>query len=395
SFKATLWDAATGTTLSYLQKQSVDTTFAFSPDGTVLAIASWLGEDRGVSLWSVKDCKLRSKLLNGSFKSVAFSPDGRTLAASNADDRCIYLWNVTTGHLRKLEGHADLGRGLAFSPDSRTLASGGDVKDHTLRLWNLVSGKEILKIAKADEGLNSVQFAPDGRTVASAGVEGVVRLWEVATGKRILELTGHQRAVHSVAFTPDGRSLVSASGDHTLLVWGLNPPKGDSNPCSKELQHCWNDMGSEDATRAYEAIWTLSSKPQEAASYLGERLRGTIPRPEITDRIRRLIATLDSDEISVREKAFVELKKSGEDAETAIREALLKATSPEHRGRLQALVEELDSPVVGSAQTLQWSRAIWALEKMAAADVLEPVAAGSTSMRDRREAEAALRRLKR
>jgi WD40 repeat protein len=68
--------------------------------------------------------------------------------------------------------------------------------------------------------IHDLDFSPDGRTLASAGDEGVVRIWDVATGKQILKLPGHQGGAHAAAFSPDGKTL--ASGDHgTVRLWDL------------------------------------------------------------------------------------------------------------------------------------------------------------------------------
>jgi WD40 repeat protein len=115
---------------------------------------------------------------------------------------------------------------VAFSPDGRTLASG---VGNFIRLWEVVTGKEIVTL-KGHEGLvviNSVAFSPDGRTLASGsgpssfmdnGEERCIRLWDVRKGKAIRAWGGHSDGVTSVAFAPDGKTLVSG-GDQGVLVW--------------------------------------------------------------------------------------------------------------------------------------------------------------------------------
>jgi WD40 repeat protein len=170
--------------------------------------------------------------------SVAYSPDGKTLA-SGSDDKTIKLWDVATGQERAtLTGHEREVRSVAFSPDGETLASGS--YDGTIRLWDVATGQEraalrvhtaaALALRGHTASVHSVSYSPDGKTLASGSWPAPIGLWDVATGQERATLTGHERSVNSVvdipavcsvAYSPDGKTLASASNDGTIKLWDV------------------------------------------------------------------------------------------------------------------------------------------------------------------------------
>ena len=148
--------------------------------------------------------------------SVAFSPDGQTLASASSDFT-IKLWRVSDGTLlRTLTGHTYDVTSVAFSPDGQTLASGS--WDRTIRLWRVSDGTLLRTLTGHTSYVTSVAFSPDGQTLASAGVDSGIRLWRVSDGTLLRTLSG---GANSVAFSPDGQTLASGSGDSTISLWQI------------------------------------------------------------------------------------------------------------------------------------------------------------------------------
>ena len=153
-----------------------------------------------------------------SVTSVAFSPDGKTLA-SGSWDKTVRLWDVDTRTLKAtLEGHTDYVYCVAFSPDGETLASGSE--DYSIRLWDAHTGKDLNTLWRHTGGIYSIAFSPDGKLLASAGEDRTIQLCDGHTGASKTAFEGHKGYIYTLVFSPHGRTLVSGDG---LLRHGFRP----------------------------------------------------------------------------------------------------------------------------------------------------------------------------
>jgi eukaryotic-like serine/threonine-protein kinase len=151
----------------------------------------------------------------------AYSPDGTRLASVERDGTVI-VWAAATGQaLWRLPGSTPLVddngyQRLAFSPVTDEFAA---ADAQVINIWNAQTGERRLTLKGHTADVWAVAYSPDGRWLATGGVDGTVRLWDVATGALLHTLTGHTASVEGVAFSPDGKLLVSVGDDRALRVW--------------------------------------------------------------------------------------------------------------------------------------------------------------------------------
>jgi WD40 repeat protein len=405
-----LWDVVTGRERRKLvtgaDGNGQASAVAFSPDGTRLACAQIRAADlkeseedqTGLTLWQVSTgTKLRHIKGPSNPYSLVFSADGKdVVVAEDEDAHRLSRWQVATGKKARQFNLTDTPWGrVVLSPDGRLAARG--YFDGGIQVYDAATGKRQVAFP-APRGHADGVFSPDLRFLATwkgmqregGGGDQTVRLWEMVSGQEVLRFdVPAPPAVCAAAFAPDGRALFTGMNDSTALVWGLAPAAGEAGQAlgPRRLEELWADLGGADAARAYQALWALALAPGQAVPLLEQRLRPAAAAE--ARRLRRLCAELNSDTYAVRARAYEGLQKAGAAAVPTLRAALAGRPPLEAHRRLEGLL---------AAEALRRGRALAVLERVGtprARDALAALAGGRPDDPLTGEARAALERLDR
>lgn len=418
-----------------LEKPFVAVRLGLAHDGRTAASFAY-GPKILFQIWDLATGKqlVRRKLDADNLEVSAFSPDASTYVkfvdtnpppqtkepigmAPPAGTMQLVLRDIASGQTRLTVPQPDYSAHVAgFSPDGQTMMGltyrivppkdKRRSNQHALHLWELATGKERLTILPREVtgeydwqyDFHQVIYSPDGRMLIAARGDRTLQAWDVATGEELLRHTGYDSPVTSMAVSPDCKSIATGHCDSTILVWDLSAAAAKVNQLAKveqkDLDAWWSDLASSDARKAHAALWRLVSAPPQAIPWLRDRLRPAAGVP--ADRVRTLIADLDSDQFTKRAAAAKALEALEELAEPELVAAAQVNASIEKLRRIEQLRAAL--PIVRSPETLRSLRALQVLETVGSQEaraLLMRLSQGALESRVTQEAKAAHDRLAR
>ena len=218
-----IWELATGTchATNKVSDAPVDNV-TLSPDGKLAAVEI---PQATVVVTETHTGKVLARFRDA-HQPLVFSPDS-TLLASRSSRNSVNIWRISKRQhlltLPRLDNSWSQYLQMAFSPDGKLFVT-TESHDHGMTLWNVASGRRLATLKGHKEGIDSVAFTPDGKTIATGGNDRTVRLWNIATRRETLTLTEYGENFPQVKFSPDGNTLAVGSGNQnvkqpSVLLW--------------------------------------------------------------------------------------------------------------------------------------------------------------------------------
>ena len=263
-----VWDARSGKQLAMQSSNTAINCAMWNPDG--IHVAGSFHLDQEVRIWNTATGK--ATMLAGHAESVAdvqFSPDGHLLATASWDNTAR-IWDWMEGRSLTVLKHQNWVNSVVFSPNNRLLVTTSS--DDIAHIWDVASGDELVRLPEAESGWSHVTFSPDsGRIATIPTFENAVHLWDTQTGACCGVLHGHDRYgkkfqtwIHGLEFSPDGKSLVTAGEDRTGRVWDAK--RSNEQLALRHPVYIWSARFSTDGSRILTAckedtvhVWNAES----------------------------------------------------------------------------------------------------------------------------------------
>lgn len=428
-----LWDPVTAKERQRLTTIGPVKSVAFSRDGKLLTTVSNKG---AIQVWDLAVGNvLRAFDAPAKMTSSILAPAGHALAclsnpAEEGGTHAHLQWlSLRSGKMsaptkirpEALESYQrSLAWDIVFSADSKLYATNDgrashafrtEIDDHTVRLWESASRREILKFRHWPT--RGLAISPDNRILAhglgNGWGEGLASrtliLRDIAAGSGSKEayekiadfpqITGHLGWITCMAFSPDSRFLATGGTDKIIYLWPVKDFLKESKFAKEKADSAsyWPHLADADASKAFRAIAQLEQRPKEAVALLRKHLQ---PAPRIDEKAAVLhFRDLSNANFAVRQQAMAALERCAEQVAHLAEQALKNPRDLEEKRRLELLLEKLDDPF-SDPNRLRIHRSLILLERIGtpeARQLLEELAQGAPAALLTTEARYSLQRV--
>lgn len=343
-----VWDARSGRRVSRIDGGRGR--FHFLAGGGEIAVVSAFGSNDVVRVHNTATGReVRRFIVDQNYRFV-FSADGTKMLSIRTSGRSLMrVYDVQSGKvIAKIDAGKNQPTVFALSRDGRTVAAATSVRierdkyEHHVKVWEVATETIVHEFTLHAKRILAAAFSPDGRFLATAGLDRSVRLWELATGKPAHVFTGHRGPVAALEYSPDGSRLASGGFDRSVVVWNASARSKSSLPqgalTKADYDNLWEELASATPSKAYRAIGRVSEGKAPAMQALRKRVHGILV-PSQNERIKELLVQLDDDDSRVRHRATRELRKLRKIALPILIKTIKETTSAEVRYRLRRILE--------------------------------------------------------
>jgi WD40 repeat protein/DNA-binding SARP family transcriptional activator len=218
----TIWNAATGRRVRTLSAPGAHAV-AYSPDGSRLAMRL---DDGTILIFTTQTGRFESPVPDpnriGTWGGLAFSPDGRFIAADDYDAG-VRIWDLQNSRVVRTLASPPTMCGIAWSGAGEVAAGdcGGYYAYSRVTLWDVRTGRRVTQTAPDYNAVISLAFSPDGSRIGVGSLGGTASVSDARTGRTLLTLRGHTGEIQAIAYSADGTRIATAGSDGTTRIWDV------------------------------------------------------------------------------------------------------------------------------------------------------------------------------
>ena len=395
-----IWVTQTGKLESEIETDAEAAYFSQSGDAINL-----LGETHvEFYTWPGVQLAKKRKWKSGNETRAGMSRDGNIVVSYRSVNGQVFrtqLIDLESKSKIQLDGPTAIPENVAFSPNQNWIAAAYK-HGQKIRLWDRRDPhQQKFILNKHKESVRSVAFSADSRFLASSSWDKTAITWDLLTREPFAQLEGHTERVFAATFSPTELVLASgASGnsDTSTILWNLKDYlfSPDIKPPVNEFEDVWKNLGSHNLKTSLTATSQFMLGGDEYLAIVEKHVGKTIA-DNTAGSIDETIKLLEHPEWVVREKATQQLLAIRQKADAELRQALIKATSPEVKFRIsRVLKKKMVQPIINFVESRRWSRIIFALETIQtdrSQKLLNQIAASPINMEIARDAKDAFSRV--